>query len=58
MPYAVALGAGLALAGLLLITFRPRANPLLGRVLMVLGALVIAIMLWRLMQQPTFLPRK
>ena len=56
MSYVVFLGAGLAIAGLLLITFRPRANPLLGRVLMVLGALVIAVVIWQMTQQPTFRP--
>jgi uncharacterized membrane protein len=54
VSYAVGLGVGLAIAGLLLITFRPRANPLFGRVLMGLGALIIAIVLWQTTQEPTF----
>lgn len=54
--YVVALGVGLAIAGLLLITFRPRANPLFGRVLMALGALVIAGVLWQIVQEPSFIP--
>jgi type II secretory pathway component PulM len=55
LSYTVALGAGLAVLGLLLITFRPRANPLLGRVLMGLGALILAVVLWQILQQPSFL---
>ena len=58
MSFVVALGAALAIAGLLLITFRPRANPLLGRVLMVLGALVIAGVLWQIVQEPSFIPSR
>jgi uncharacterized membrane protein len=58
MSYVVLLGVGLAITGLLLITFRPRANPLLGRVLMVVGVLVLAIVLWQVAQQPTFLRDK
>ena len=54
MSFAVLLGVGLAIVGLLLITFRPRSNPLLGRVLIVLGAVILAVVLWESAQQPAF----
>jgi uncharacterized membrane protein len=50
------LGVGLAIAGLFLITLRPRSNPLIGRVLIVLGALILAVVLWQSVQQPPFRP--
>lgn len=58
MSHVVLLGVGLAIVGLLLITFRPRSNPLVGRVLIVLGALILAVVLWESAQQPTFRPDK
>lgn len=56
MPQMLLLGVGLAIVGLLLITFRPGSNALIGRVLIVLGALILAVVLWQSTQQPTFRP--
>jgi uncharacterized membrane protein len=56
MAVGVGVGVALFIAGLLLITLRPKANPLLGRVLIGIGVLLIAVVLWQIANQPTFRP--
>jgi hypothetical protein len=56
MSLAVAFGVVVAITGLLLITFRPKRSPLVGRVLIALGALVIVAVLYHIAGQPTFRP--
>lgn len=51
---AAALGVILCLAGVMMLTLRPKANPLFGRILMALGALTIAAVLWHALGQSTF----
>ena len=48
------MGAVLCVAGILLLTLRPKANPLAGRLVMAAGALVLVVVFWHIVSQPTF----